>query len=344
MSKTVHVQSLEHFRSLLISSRIVVTDCTQHDPSFRLTYSPYADHHMPVYADWCGPCKAIAPFYEQLSSQLSRPDQITFTKVNTDTQKQIAQTYNITAMPTFMIFKNARETQRIRGADPRALDSAVKLLAAEASSSDTTASSSASGGSTWLGASLPRGYTDITSSVDVRGLDFLNLDSDAGNPRDVFDPSAPSSLGQSKPAAKKDWIESDTDEQLMMFLPFQSTLKLHSLHLTSLPPADDDDVSRPRTVNLYINRANVLGFDEAESIPATQSLVVADGDWDAKTGTAKLDLRFVKFQNVSSLVVFVVDGAGNGEKTRLDRVRLVGESGETKAMGKLEKIGDEQGE
>jgi hypothetical protein len=40
----------------------------------------------------------------------------------------------------------------------------------------------------------------------------------------------------------------------------------------------------------------------------------------------------------------VVDGDGEGDKTRIDRIRLIGDTGEKKAMGKLEKIGDEQGE
>ena len=53
-----------------------------------------------VYADWCAPCKAIAPSYEQLSAQLSRPNIITFTKVNTDKQAEVAQSYGITAFVT----------------------------------------------------------------------------------------------------------------------------------------------------------------------------------------------------------------------------------------------------
>jgi hypothetical protein len=38
----------------------------------------------------------------------------------------------------------------------------------------------------------------------------------------------------------------------------------------------------------------------------------------------------------------VVDGENDGEKTRIDRIKLVGESGEKREMGKLEKIGDDQ--
>ncbi|KAF7845637.1 hypothetical protein BT93_L1490, partial [Corymbia citriodora subsp. variegata] len=125
MSKTVHVESPSQFSQILSSSRVVVTDY------------------------WCGPCKTIAPFYEQLSSQLSRPNQITFTKVNVDQQSQIAQTYGITAMPTFMIFKNGKESKRVRGANPKELDAAVKSLAAEASAAGEGSSSSASGSDTW---------------------------------------------------------------------------------------------------------------------------------------------------------------------------------------------------
>ncbi|KAG9670894.1 DUF1000-domain-containing protein, partial [Aureobasidium melanogenum] len=321
-SKIVHIESPQQFSSLLSSSRIVVTD---------------------FYADWCGPCKAIAPFYEQLANSLSRPNHITFTKVNTDNQRDIAQTYNITAMPTFMVFKNGRETQRIRGADPKALDAAVKSLASEAESSSADASSSSSSG-TWIGASLPRGYSDITDSVDLLNLDFLNVDSEAGNARTVFNAAQPSAISKSSSAAAKDWLESDTDEQLMMYMPFQSSLKVHSLHITSFPTEGDDDVVRPRTLKLYTNKSNVLSFDEAESIPSTQDITLQESDWDAKTGTARVDLRFVKFQNVTSLVIFVAEGEGEGEKTRIDRIRIIGETGEKRAMGKLEKIGDEQGE
>lgn len=97
---------------------------------------------------------------------------------------------------------------------------------------------------------------------------------------------------------------------------------------------------RPKTISIYPNRAHILGFEEAEDIPATQSLTLSAKDWDT-SGTATLSLRFVKFQNVTSLVLFVVDGDGEGEKVRIDRIRIIGETGEKRDPGKLEKVGDD---
>ena len=130
----------------------------------------------------------------------------------------------------------------------------------------------------------------------------------------------------------------------MLFIPFQSTLKIHSLHLTSLPPsADEDDVTlRPKSLKIYKNRAQILGFDEADDSKATQEIELSSRDWDPKTGTAKVELRFVNFQNVTSLVIFVIDGDGNGDKTRLDRIRIIGETGEKRDPGKLEKVGEDE--
>ncbi len=262
-----------------------------------------------------------------------------------------------------MIFKNASIVTTIRGADGRKLSEAVQKLAAEAESNGSATAGGfgdvgASSGEMWLGAELPKGYVDVTDQVDVRGLDLLNADNELGDARTLFDGSKPSGRSQGgkkgkgkaegNGEGKADWVESDMDEQLMLYVPFQSTLKVHTIHITCLPPKpseDDEEVPmRPKTIQVYSNRAHVLGFEEAEDIPATQKVTLGPRDWDEKTGTAKVELRFVKFQNVTSLVIFVVDGDGSGEKVRVDRLRIVGETGEKRELGKLEKIGDEQGE
>ncbi|EQB52415.1 thioredoxin [Colletotrichum gloeosporioides Cg-14] len=324
---TVHIKSPAEFQKLLSSSRIVVAD---------------------FYADWCGPCKAIAPLYEQLSSSLSRKDVVTFVKIDVEAQKDIASTYNVTSLPTFMVFREGKAIEKVQGADPRKLQEVVKKLVKEVegggSASGSGEGSGSSSGGSWRGAALPRGYTDITDQIEPKGCELLNADEDFGPVRVLFDTSKPSALAKKEGA--KDWVESGADDQLLLFMPFQSMLKLHTLQLTSLPPTDDDDDEapmRPGTIHLYTNKPHNLDFSEADDTPPTQAITLTEKDWNAD-GTANIGLRFVKFQNINSLIIYVTKGDGDGEKVRLDRVRLIGESGEKREMGKLEKIGDEAGE
>ncbi|KAK4132347.1 DUF1000-domain-containing protein [Trichocladium antarcticum] len=331
MSKTVEISSPAQFTEVLQSSRLVVAD---------------------FYADWCGPCKQVAPVFEQLSQSLSRPKLVTFVKVNTDQQKDVAQAYRVTSLPTFIIFHDGKVADKVQGADPVKLQAVVGKLMDKVENignSAGEASGSGSGGDTasWRGAGLPRGYIDITEQIEQQRCELLNFDPDTGGVRVLFDGAKPSAFTGAK-VATKDWVESDTDEQLLLFMPFQSMLKLHTLQITSLPPSDDEDDDeeapmRPRTIKLFTNKPHNLGFDEAEDLSATQEIQLSEKDWNAD-GTANVALRFVKFQNITSLVLFVVDGDGEGEKVRLDRLRLIGETGEKREMGKLEKIGDEPGE
>jgi hypothetical protein len=86
---------------------------------------------------------------------------------------------------------------------------------------------------------LPKGYSNVGDQVDVKGLELLNADSDFGGVRVLFDGSKPSALENGKAAEgkAKDWVESDTDEQLMLFVPFQSTLKVRMLQVSLTRPA-----------------------------------------------------------------------------------------------------------
>lgn len=129
----------------------------------------------------------------------------------------------------------------------------------------------------------------------------------------------------------------------MIYLPFQCTLKVHSLQITSRPTDTDDDEkpSRPKVLKIFTNRPQILSFDNATDLPATQEITLEEKDWDTTTGTARVELRFVKFQNVSSLVIFVVESEGDNEKVRIDRIRVVGETGE-KRDGKIEKISQDE--
>lgn len=81
------------------------------------------------YATWCGPCKKMAPFYDQLKEKYS--DKINFITVDIDQQPEIAKEYNVTAVPTFVIVdEEGKEIDRVTGALPDSLEMKVKTIAA----------------------------------------------------------------------------------------------------------------------------------------------------------------------------------------------------------------------
>jgi hypothetical protein len=138
------------------------------------------------------------------------------------------------SMPTFMIFKQGQVVEKVQGADPRKLQAVVQKLAAEAEGGSSSSGFGGSGsGNGWRVGDLPKGYNDVTDQVDDKGLELLNLDSEFGGVKVLFDGSKPSGLQKGRVAEgkAKDWVESDTDEQLMLFIPFLSTLKVHTLQV-----------------------------------------------------------------------------------------------------------------
>jgi thioredoxin len=70
------------------------------------------------YADWCGPCKAMAPVIDDVAGQYA--GKVLVVKVNTDLAPQTAQAYNIRSIPTLSIFSGGRVTTSQMGAVPKA--------------------------------------------------------------------------------------------------------------------------------------------------------------------------------------------------------------------------------
>jgi thioredoxin 1 len=83
------------------------------------------------YATWCPPCKQIAPIYNQLSTTHASPGKFAFVKINVDEQNELAAKYGVTAMPTFLVFKNGKKVQEVRGADVRGLKMVVEGATAD---------------------------------------------------------------------------------------------------------------------------------------------------------------------------------------------------------------------
>jgi len=76
------------------------------------------------WAEWCGPCKMIAPYLEELAEEFK--DKITFAKLDVDANTEFASKYGIRSIPTMIVFKNGEQADMIVGADPNRIRKAVE--------------------------------------------------------------------------------------------------------------------------------------------------------------------------------------------------------------------------
>ncbi len=78
------------------------------------------------YADWCGPCRMLAPILEALSTEMG--DRVKIVKLDVDHAPKVATTFQITSIPTMILFKNGKEANRIVGLQD--LESLKKIVTA----------------------------------------------------------------------------------------------------------------------------------------------------------------------------------------------------------------------
>ena len=69
------------------------------------------------YADWCGPCRMVAPIIEEIASE--NPD-IAVAKVNVDDQPELASEFGVFSIPTLVVMKDGNVVSKSAGARPKA--------------------------------------------------------------------------------------------------------------------------------------------------------------------------------------------------------------------------------
>ncbi len=98
----------------VISKPIEVTDST-----FANIIVRYPLVAVDCWAQWCAPCRMIAPIIEELAKEYA--GKIVFGKLDVDKNTEIPMQYGIMSIPTMLVFKNGKTVDRIVGAMPRSM-------------------------------------------------------------------------------------------------------------------------------------------------------------------------------------------------------------------------------
>jgi len=94
--KIIHVTSDNFDRDVLQSNKPVLVD---------------------FWAEWCGPCRMVAPTLDEIAEE---NQSIRIAKVDVDNQQDLAHRFQVSSIPTFILFKNGQVADRMMGAMPKA--------------------------------------------------------------------------------------------------------------------------------------------------------------------------------------------------------------------------------
>jgi len=131
------------------------------------------------------------------------------------------------------------------------------------------------------------------------------------------------------------YLLSDVDEQLLLNITFNQTVRIRSIVLQSSSAAQ-----APKHIKLFINKPS-LGFEDVEDVSEPEATQVLDLTKEIVTEGKPIPLRYVRFQGVNSLHIFVASNQGGEDETRIDAIDIFGLPVETTNMSGLRKAEEE---
>ncbi|KAG8705073.1 hypothetical protein FRC08_001870 [Ceratobasidium sp. 394] len=223
-------------------------------------------------------------------------------------------------MPTFLFIKNKVVVETIRGVDKSGLENALRTHAPPAPAP------------TSLGEGPSK--DESATSKDVSLLEYLDStqlnclnESDTHNIKSI--------LGNKTRNTGKSYLESDSDEQLLINLYFNQSVRIRSIVIHTV-----DATHAPKTIKLAINRP-ALGFEDVESAAEPEMAQIFEELSPEDIANARrVPLRYVRFQSVTSLHIFVASNQGGEDETRINAIDVFGQPVETTKMAGLRQTDD----
>ncbi|KAK4885960.1 hypothetical protein RN001_002231 [Aquatica leii] len=253
-------------------------------------------------ATWCGPCQRIAPIFQQLSARYTKA---VFLQIDVDKCQEIAASQGVSAMPTFIFYRNRSKIDHLQGADPASLENKIQQYYEDDDDEDSDSFS---------------GHMDLSPFILKANCECLNEHDDH-----PFTHCLQAGGG---------FLQSDCDEQLILSIAFNQAVKIHSLRIKA--PLDKG----PKNIKIFINQPHTLDFDLANGYSSVQDLQLTPVDLEGNA----VNLRFVKFQNVQNIQFFIKDNQSGGEVTQVDHFAIIGSPISTTNMGDFKRVAGKKGE
>ena len=111
-------QNTQSGEVIVMNKQMFITHVFDYEKSSEWKYKGNKPAIIDLYADWCGPCRMVAPIMKELAKEYS--DKIVIYKVNVDKERELAALFNATSIPLFVFIPMNGEPQLFRGAADKA--------------------------------------------------------------------------------------------------------------------------------------------------------------------------------------------------------------------------------
>jgi len=264
------------------------------------------------YADWCGPCKAIAPYFEELSNTYS---DACFVKVNTQTCDKIAESFRVKGIPYFVLMRKGTMVDSLTGANKEELKNKIEKALEQGENQTSSGNSKELYGI--------KGQ-DLSGLIDKSKSECLNEDDEHPWTNAVIDHQSFAEL------------KSDCDEQLLLTVEFQNPVKIYGIKIAGSPQC-------PNKLRIYSNQTMSLDFDKAESGKPTYDCDV-EKTHITEDGPA-IELPKLKFANVRNITIFIPANHANDDVTSIKQLLFIGQSvGDSTDMTDFKRVAGKAGE
>jgi len=231
-------------------------------------------------------CGACRIIEPRLENLSNAYSKVIFLKLDVEKCPDVATTEEIFVLPTFVLYRKSAEVSRVEGTDLAMLEVKIKEICPECDDNDDSA----------------KGMTELNKFISKEQSECLN------------ESNVHTMVNALEVGADK-FLQSDTDGQLLLSLTFNQPVKIHSFIIQG--PRE----SGPKDIRLFKNLPKTLSFSELDNILSTQDFEMSGNDLEHGN---PVRLRYVRFQNVQNLQIFVENNQSQTNKTQINYIGFVG--------------------